>query len=339
MVARIIDRMGWAIAGALAITLVASLAGVLHAGPLDPPNGVTPSTSTGRTQILGLPYTISAPGSYVVSRDLVGQSSSDGITITSGNVTLDLSGFAVRGVPGSFDGVNVTCTCTSIVVENGAISGWGGNGLDFGPSSSSSAANVQVTNNAGIGIVLGSSNQARDCAVGSNGGGGVGAVSGTAVRNCAIGGSPSAHGVMITGSFNDVSENRIADVIDGIRVLEDANRIEHNQIGGSFCTTGIHLVSNHDGNTVQRNQVIGCGTGIAMEPGAFGNRFLENVVSGSTSTGIAIGNGTIAAWPNVVAKNVVNVSGTNYSISTTNNSAAPIASAAVATNPFTNLSN
>ncbi len=43
---RITNRLGWGIAGALAIALLATLGGVIYAGPLDPPAPPAPTMKT-----------------------------------------------------------------------------------------------------------------------------------------------------------------------------------------------------------------------------------------------------------------------------------------------------
>jgi Right handed beta helix region len=83
-----------------------------------------------RTPISSLPYTITNPGSYYVTTNLTSPGSGNGITISSGNVTVDLNGFTLQGVPASLDGIYVYGTITNIVVRNGTVTGWGSHGID-----------------------------------------------------------------------------------------------------------------------------------------------------------------------------------------------------------------
>src|SRR5579883_474024 len=74
-------------------------------GSLTPPGAPAPTMKTlsqiePRTPISSLPFTIYIPGSYYLTTNLTGVSNSDGITISTGNVTLDLNGFTLQGVPG-----------------------------------------------------------------------------------------------------------------------------------------------------------------------------------------------------------------------------------------------
>src|SRR5437667_9194781 len=91
------NKLGWGLSAALALLLLAALAGVVHGGPLDPPGPVAP---TGKTVITSLPFTISQPGSYILNGDLTG-SSGDGITIQTDWVTIDLNGFTLFGASGT----------------------------------------------------------------------------------------------------------------------------------------------------------------------------------------------------------------------------------------------
>jgi hypothetical protein len=52
-------------------------------------------------------HVINEPGSYYLTDNITGVSDKNGIEIASDNVTLDLKGFALIGVPGSGDGI--TC--------------------------------------------------------------------------------------------------------------------------------------------------------------------------------------------------------------------------------------
>jgi hypothetical protein len=90
----------------------------------------------------GFPYTITQPGSYKLSGNLVVPVNKDGIDIVVANVTLDLNGFAIVGPgpvtctpatcsspsPFTTAGVNATSVGThNVSVLNGAVTGfaWG----------------------------------------------------------------------------------------------------------------------------------------------------------------------------------------------------------------------
>ena len=88
----VLDRLGWVLAGVVAIVTVMAIARVVAGGPLDPP--APPAGTDGvklpGTPISSLPYSISAPGHYYVTRDLTGVSGQHGIEVNSNDVSIDL---------------------------------------------------------------------------------------------------------------------------------------------------------------------------------------------------------------------------------------------------------
>jgi parallel beta-helix repeat protein len=104
-------------------------------GSLTPPGAPAPTMKSlaqiePRIPISALPYSITNPGSYYVTTNLTGTSGLSGISIASDNVTLDLNGFTLQGVPGSMRGIFCTTSHYNLVVRNGTLTGWGGSGLD-----------------------------------------------------------------------------------------------------------------------------------------------------------------------------------------------------------------
>jgi len=86
-------------------------------------------------------YVISQPGSYYLTGNIVGEPNKCGIALTANNVTVDLMGFGLIGVPGSLDGFFVQYQETdeplpieevsfNFSIRNGTICKWGGNGID-----------------------------------------------------------------------------------------------------------------------------------------------------------------------------------------------------------------
>ncbi len=138
---------------ALFVAITCALAIWSNAGSLNPPPGpVAPSmipldTVEPRTPISSLPFSINAAGSYYVTDDLTGVAGQSGITINVSAVTLDLSGFALHGVPGSVHGIFVASPQININIRNGIISGWDGIGLNMLLASSSSAEKVETDDN------------------------------------------------------------------------------------------------------------------------------------------------------------------------------------------------
>ena len=79
----------------------------------------------GRVPIKGLPFTIDQCGSYFLTDCLTGQAGQNGITIDADDVTLDLNGFTLSGVPGSLDGIHVppAGNHSNIFIFDGTIKG------------------------------------------------------------------------------------------------------------------------------------------------------------------------------------------------------------------------
>ena len=82
------------------------------------------------TPISSLPYPITVSGCYYLTTNLVGVSGTNGITISADNVTIDLHGFTLDGVPGSLNGVLIDGSRTNLAVSNGVIRDWGQSGIE-----------------------------------------------------------------------------------------------------------------------------------------------------------------------------------------------------------------
>jgi hypothetical protein len=81
----------------------------------------------------GFPYTISSPGSYKLSGNLIAPANVNGIQIAASNVTLDLAGFSIGGPDQTCTtvclpvyGITAVSPVIGVTVRNGAISGFGG---------------------------------------------------------------------------------------------------------------------------------------------------------------------------------------------------------------------
>jgi len=182
------NKAGWALAIVLGGLLILAAAQVARGGSLDPPGlpGSTMKTLDEvepRTPISSLPYVISQPGSYYVTTDLTGVSGQHGITINSHNVTLDLNGFTLTGVPGALDGIHANAF-SSIAIRNGMVRLWPGDGIDAASAGWGRFEGITANNNTGDGISVGSHSLLEECVSYSNGGDGVEAQADARISNC-----------------------------------------------------------------------------------------------------------------------------------------------------------
>lgn len=149
------------------VALTALFFGVLQAGPLDPPPGAVQPTNRVQlnAQSITLPYTISQPGSYVLTSNLTGVAGQDGIIISANDVTLDLNGFSLIGVPGSSAGVSASGS--GIAVINGTIRGWSGNGINGWSAHNARLKSLSIMSCA-IGAIVGEGSSVSHCVFRSN---------------------------------------------------------------------------------------------------------------------------------------------------------------------------
>jgi len=150
-------------------------------GSLTPPGAPAPTMKTlsqiePRTPISTLPYTISAPGSYYVATNLIATINNAGLTISSGNVTVDLNGFTLNGAKTGSTGVYVSGSYTNIAIRNGILTSWNNTGIDAytaGFPRQVRLENLSVFGTGGTGIFAEADTIIRNCQLMGNGGDGI----------------------------------------------------------------------------------------------------------------------------------------------------------------------
>jgi len=143
-----------------------------------------------RTLISALPFTITNSGSYYVSRNLVGVPGTNGITIKSSHVQLDLNGFALIGTTNTGAADNPTLVGVyisnedmpvNITIRNGVICKWGQEGIRSIIATDSRVTGISVSGNGSTngadGMKLGDSWNITDCLAVNNQGSGIDAQS------------------------------------------------------------------------------------------------------------------------------------------------------------------
>jgi hypothetical protein len=162
-----------ALTGVVLVTMMATRA---YGGPLDPPGPVASTQSNVVYQpasCAGFPIVISTPGSYRLGGNIAGCTGKDGIQITTGNVTLDLAGFTVSGVPGSLAGIKNVGANSKLSIANGILTSWGVAGIDMAGSSTARLDNLIAAYNTGNGFELGGTNTLSHSSATANSGNGI----------------------------------------------------------------------------------------------------------------------------------------------------------------------
>jgi len=240
-------------------------------------DGVTEINQASVEAAGGFPYTITEPGSYLLTGNLtVPDENTSAIEVRADDVTLDLNGFAIQcadsdGVncepsPGSGEGVTVFFvigenfdTGSNTVVRNGTVRGMGFAGvkIDFGL-----VEGIQALENGGPGIVMGEGVIA-DCVARENAGTGIELEKGVAAANIAV--LNGGDGIKVR---NGVARNNTSAGNDGDGIVSEGsalilgNNVTNNSGAGLNLVSESGGVSGYTGNvindTVTGGQAIGC---------------------------------------------------------------------------------
>ena len=242
------------------------------AGPLDPPAGpvaptfktlteVEPRIAINATNTPGTGsnlFTISQPGSYYLTGNITGASGKNAIGISASGVTLDLNGFELIGVSGSFDGVTVqpVSGLRDIVIMNGSATGWGSDGIDLQDSSGIVGCRVEgvrVSGNFTSGIRIGNFTSGS---------------SGCAISQCSASGNPNFGFVAGVGCLlTDCTAT--GNGSNGINT-EESCTIQ----GCTSSNNGGNCIKVGPGSTVSNRQVNGTTSSFGID--AVGNCSLSN---------------------------------------------------------------
>jgi hypothetical protein len=239
------------------LAVVGALASRALGGSLDPtgpPSSTLPQVEP-RVPIDHVPFTISTPGSYFLTRDVSGPANTgNGITIASDDVTLDLNGFSVVGTSADTSqvhgfGINASLNpAHNIVIRNGVVRDWN-YGVVGDNAHQSRIESIRALNNKWDGIRGGPDTAITDSSSASNGEYGIVSFGGT-IQRCEVDGNTSA-GIHVTDN-SVVKDNSVHNsLFDGIDVANNAV-VEGNSV---IASGGQGIVSSGDGDVIKDNLV------------------------------------------------------------------------------------
>lgn len=285
-------------------------------------------------------FKITQPGSYYLTGNITGVSNLHGITVAAPHVTLDLSGFALLGVPGSLDGINATSSpplAAGLRVHDGKIAGWGGSGVNAQPGAPGAEfSKLWLLTNALNGLKATSALITECVAEGNTSGSftnyAINANAGSRIINCiartnyngiqGAGGSviegctsrDSAFGILAGDSA--ILHCAVYNNSDGMYLFNNC-RVIGNLIDGNGNGKGIEVAGGSSGNTLDGNTLVGnAAAGITLANSGVSNNFvIRNCVHGSGASAYLTGSGN-SFGP------IVNVAGSN-DISTVSNASHP----------------
>jgi len=371
---RIVNRAGWVLALALGLFVVGALAGVVSGGPLDPP---APPASTDGVRLPGTPistapFTISSPGNYYLTRDIVTTAPGSAITVMSDYVTIDLMGFTMQPGFGAATAIDASSS-SRLTVRNGRLAFFT-NSIDNTNGSDGRFEGLSIQPTTGLAIKTGDRAAVSNVDIYSGASpvslGKSARVDGLSVN------SPSSGTSLSAGDGAQMTNVNVVGGFPGILVTDDALLSKVQVIGASGwgliggnrvtvldCTvTTVGTLTNYGGIRLTHYGVVrGCsvqgGTNIAngIEVGNFGlveNNAIRNVgwcAIEFDGEHARANNNQIAQAPNAVCAQIASTANAVYNNSYTgigslfyvgpsgSLNAAPMASADTATNPLTNI--
>ena len=258
-----------------------------------------------RTPIASAPYTITQPGSYYLTTNLI--ATEYGITVQANRVALDLMGFSITGPGAQGFGIRLLGTTNAalreIVVRNGMVSGFQ-DGVYFGYVQNGRIEHLTVSSNSMHGVTFDGSyggacdgNTIAHCAISRNADYAVGLIGtsgrcdGNTVRDCTIRDNPM-YGVLLNGYYGQCGGNTVRDctISDNGFAGVDLNGSFGQCHGNTVCHCTIRnnasygiCVMYSDGNRIENNHVSGAtgatSWGIKSE-GSSANLILQNTCVG-----------------------------------------------------------
>jgi hypothetical protein len=249
---------------ALACTALVSIALLgsawLTAGPLSPPAGpvastyktlaeVEPRTAMSAANTPGdadSVYRITQSGSYYLTGNVAGVAGKHGIEIAASEVSIDLRGFEIAGVPGSLDGLNVPAAglLSNITITNGTITNFGSDGVDAFNTLGTRLSNLHASGNGQEGLMTGDNALVERCVARANGVSGIRVNNGGTVIDCSAAnnttrGFISASGCVIS-RCSSISNAGYGFVVANSTIVDSS---AHNNVSAGIFSAGHATIS------------------------------------------------------------------------------------------------
>ena len=276
--------------GAVLVGMMAAVVvGPALAGSLDPPRPPAPTMKTllevePRIPVEWLPgsatamHVITAPGSYVLTSNLVGTGDVAAIEVASDNVTIDLNGFSlIAESAGSASAIDFPAEQHSIAIRNGTIRGWGAHAIRGWNCKDCQVSHILATDTGATTIQLGESATVSECTVGNGAFTGIQVSAGSLIEDCVSEGNQIG---IYTGNAVRVVRNTVSNnTVFGILVGGFHNLVADNLVNG-HSAAGVKILPGLAGVVLTRNQFVGNGIGVEVQDVA-GNLIVGNTASGN----------------------------------------------------------
>jgi Right handed beta helix region len=226
-------------------------------------------------------FIISQPGSYYLTSNILGVVGKSGVTITAPDVTLDLNGFGLIGVPSSLFGINLSfhgSLNTNITVKHGFVNNWGEIGISAQAASMVTFNDLVCDYNNSIGIYVGYGCRISDCTLSGNGSDGINASDAANIIKCSAYGN-AGDGINAGGDATVTSctaaENHQFGIASNVHTVVNGCTCNGNSTGG----ISVNSYGNINGCTASGNTGYGIGAG-------YGSLIMNNTCSANTGDGI-----------------------------------------------------
>ncbi len=247
-----------------------------------------------RTPISTSPFTITEPGSYIVTQDLINTvDDTDVIRVEASDVTVDLGGFRLTAdmtpddnIVNRRQGIFVSNGNSNVRVMNGHVDSVGADGIDAAACTGCIFENLTITNSRFAGLVTGESAVVSNVIASFNGDDGIEADNSTVIAFSTVQGNGNSGFASVNGSTRGL----------GISII-NCTAFENEQAGFELDEGATVIGSVANDNLEQGFDIDGNAT--VQESSAFDNGLNGfDIVNGMLRDNVAAQNGTLATSQN-----------------------------------------